>query len=92
MPTTILEAMYFGGAIVAGISGAVAYQLGNGRAGLLHQPGDLDTLTSHLHTLMASAETREAYMAQARQRMTHLFVWERYFPQLAHIFAEALRP
>jgi polysaccharide biosynthesis protein VpsI len=90
IPTTITEAMYFGGAIVAGVSGAVPHQLENGRCGLLHQPGDLDALTGHLQSLMASAELREAQMARARQRMLDLFVWERYFPELEAVFRQVL--
>lgn len=86
MPTTVLEAMFFGGAIVAGVSGALPYQLDNGRCGLLHQPGDLTALTDHLRRLMASAELREAYMIQARQRLLDLFVWEKQFPELEQVF------
>ncbi|MCA9935152.1 MAG: glycosyltransferase family 4 protein [Ardenticatenaceae bacterium] len=82
MPTTITEAMFFGGAIVAGISGALAYQLEDGRCGCLHEPGDLEMLTHHLQTLMASQQVREGYMMRARARMLSLLVWERYFPEL----------
>jgi glycosyltransferase involved in cell wall biosynthesis len=91
MPTAITEAMYFGGAIVAGDSGAVSYQLDNGRCGLLHPPGDLDTLIGHLQTFMASSELRETYQARARQRMLDLFIWERYFPDLEGTFRQVVR-
>ncbi len=86
LPTTIYEAMYFGGAIVAGISGGVDYQLENGECGLLHSPGDVDTLTAHLNTLMASPATRNRYMTKARARVKLMFMWERYFPDLEKKF------
>lgn len=80
LPTAITETMYFGGAIVAGISGAVSYQLDNGTCGMLHQPGDVNLLTSHLNILMGSWEERQHYMRMARERMIEHFTWERHFP------------
>jgi glycosyltransferase involved in cell wall biosynthesis len=79
MPTTILEAMYFGGAIVAGTAGHVSYQLDDGNCGLLFHPGDVDCLTKHLETLMGSETKREDYMNKARERLLQLFTWEKYF-------------
>lgn len=80
-PTSILEAMYFGGAIVAGNSGYVAYQL-EGGCGYLHNPDDLTQLTAHLQTLMSDSDLRTALMERARQRMLERFTWEQYFPML----------
>ncbi len=80
-PTSILEAMYFGGAIVAGNSGYVAYQL-EGGCGLLHNPGDVEQLTQHLQQLMASEDERNRLMQRAKQRVLETFTWENYFPQL----------
>jgi glycosyltransferase involved in cell wall biosynthesis len=91
MPTTITEAMYFGGAIVAGISGSVQYQLDNGRCGCLHNASDLNLLSDHLQTLMASNALRETYMILARNRMLSLFVWEQYFPELEFQFQQLVR-
>jgi glycosyltransferase involved in cell wall biosynthesis len=79
MPTTILEAMYFGGATVAGTAGAVSYQLDDGNCGLLFEPGDVDCLTQHLETLMGSGTEREHLMNRARERFLKLFIWEKYF-------------
>lgn len=90
MPTTITEAMFFGGAIVAGISGALRHQLEDGRCGCLHEAGNVATLTTHLRTLMTSESLRETYMVRARARMLSLFVWERYFPELETVFREML--
>jgi glycosyltransferase involved in cell wall biosynthesis len=86
MPTTIHEAMYFGGAIVAGTSGAVSYQLDDGNCGLLHNPGDVDCLTEHLETLMSSETERENYMRKARERLLQVFTWERYFDLIEGTF------
>lgn len=40
MPTTSLEAMYFGGAIVSGNAGLISHQLDDGRCGFLTEPGN----------------------------------------------------
>jgi glycosyltransferase involved in cell wall biosynthesis len=87
-PTTILEAMYFGGAIVAGKAGQVSYQLDNGNCGLLHDPGDADCLARDLEILMGSETKRETLMKKARERLLRLFVWERYFDHVECAFRE----
>jgi glycosyltransferase involved in cell wall biosynthesis len=79
IPTTILEAMYFGGAIISGSAGFVDYQLDNGDCGMLFTPGDVDALRSCLEQLMAAESLRRHYMQRARQRMVNMFVWELYF-------------
>ncbi|MFN8445484.1 MAG: glycosyltransferase family 4 protein [Caldilineaceae bacterium] len=88
-PTSILEAMYFGGAIIAGNSGYVAYQL-EGECGLLHTPHDVDQLVAHLQTLMASEAKRVEIMQRARQRLLERFTWEQHFPLLEAKFRELL--
>lgn len=79
IPTTIQEAMYFGGAIIASASGAIPYQLDNGKCGLLFDPGDIESLTDHLDNLMSSESEREYYMNEARERLLRYFTWEIYF-------------
>jgi len=81
MPTVITEAMCFGGAIVAGASGAVPYQIGeDDSCGLLIRYGDVDQLTNSLDRLMSSESLRQGFMFCARKRALDLFMWERYFP------------
>ncbi|MCB9177162.1 MAG: glycosyltransferase family 4 protein [Caldilineae bacterium] len=82
MPSAVLEAMYFGGAIVAGRSGSVGYQLNDGECGLLFEPGDLASLTEHLDRLMSSPVLRDDLMRRARTRMCRHFDWDLYFPAL----------
>ncbi len=82
LPTAITEAMFFGGAIVAGRSGSVGYQLANGGCGLLHEPGDVEGLAMQLEQLIDSKMLRNRLMAAARERMLELFTWEAYFPAL----------
>jgi glycosyltransferase involved in cell wall biosynthesis len=90
MPTTILEAMYFGGAIISGDAGHVSYQLDDGNCGLLFTPGDLDCLARHLETLMSSQREREFYMSKARERALTLFTWEKYFDHVEGIFRQLI--
>jgi glycosyltransferase involved in cell wall biosynthesis len=91
IPTTILEAMYFGGAIIAGKAGHISYQLDNGKCGLLFEPGDVDRLTSHLEILMSSEKKREQYIIKARERFLKNFTWERYFDRIESRLANLLR-
>jgi len=41
MPTTILEAMYFGGSILSSRSGSISYLLDDGQCGMLIKPGEV---------------------------------------------------
>ncbi len=91
-PTTVLEAMYFGGAIVAGNSGYVGYQLDEGTCGLLHEPGDVEQLTKHLQCLMGSEAQRQALRTQAQKRMVNLFTWEAHFPTLEYKLRKLITP
>jgi glycosyltransferase involved in cell wall biosynthesis len=79
MPTTVFEAMYFGGAIVAAASGAIPFQLDGGTCGLLFEPGDTELLTDHLRRLMSSEIDRAELMKKARERFLEVFTWEKYF-------------
>lgn len=85
-PTVVLEAMYFGCAIIAGDSGYVGYQLERGECGLLHTPGDVEQLEKHLETLMSSPARRKEISEKARARMIQTFTWERYFPLIEQTF------
>lgn len=82
IPTTILEAMYFGGAIVAATSGHIKYQLDNGLCGLLFNPGDVGKLTEHLNDLMKSRRKRESFIHNSKVRVLEHFVYEKYFDEL----------
>lgn len=77
VPTTILEAMYFGGAIISSRVGIVPYQLDDGRCGILVEPGDAESLASALRRLMKSEAEQCRLMQNARQRVTKTFSWER---------------
>ena len=88
MPTTIHEAMYFGGAIVAANSGVISYQLDGGDCGLIFEPGDIDCLTGHLETLMSSEMEREKFLKKAQKRLLEVFTWERYFDSIKSTFGQ----
>jgi glycosyltransferase involved in cell wall biosynthesis len=88
-PSTILEAMYFGGAIVASHVGSISYQLDEGRCGLLCPPGDLNALEEHLIHLMSSETIRQRLIASARERCIERFVWDAHFPHILQAFENA---
>lgn len=80
-PTTILEAMYFGGAIVAAQAGWIEFQLAGG-CGLMYPSGDQTALTQHLRRLMASESLRNDLMSKARERVLSEFAWEKRFSEI----------
>ncbi len=84
MPTAVTEAMYFGGAIIAGKSGAVPFQINN--CGLLFDYGDTQQLKIHLEALMSSESLRDKFISCARTRAIRLFMWEKYFDELELAF------
>jgi glycosyltransferase involved in cell wall biosynthesis len=77
VPTSILEAMYFGGAVISSRVGVVPYQLDNGRCGVLVDPGDTESLAAALRRLMGNEAERCRLMHGARQRVIGTFSWER---------------
>ena len=79
VPMAVLEAMYFGGAIVSANAGFVAYQVDDGRCGLLYPVGDVAARRDRLAEMIAAPDRRAEFMAQACARVESEFVWERYF-------------
>ena len=88
-PSTILEAMYFGGAIIASNVGSISYQLDDG-CGLLCELGDDFALTSCLTQLMNSEANRQMLMDAAKQRFLEKFTWEAHFHNILHSFETVL--
>lgn len=91
MPSAIMEAMYFGGAIVAANGGCMAYQLGFGECGMIHSPRDVQQLSRCLESMMSSPSTREAYMEKAKRRMNEVFNWEAHYPGIEKQFQRLVR-
>lgn len=90
IPTTILEAMFFGGSIIATTAGHIRYQLDDGNCGLLFDPGNIDMLTQHLNYLMKFNSEREYYIEKSRARVLEHFIWEKYFDNLESYLRELI--
>jgi len=71
--TSIVEAMFFCGAIVAADSGWSSYQLQDG-CGLIYRVGAVEELRDHLKALMESAYLREELRARAGENAGSLCV------------------
>jgi glycosyltransferase involved in cell wall biosynthesis len=76
VPTTVLEAMYFGGAIIASKVGIVPYQLDYGQVGMIVEPGQGDALATAMKRMMENEPERNLYVQQAHTRMVEKFSWE----------------
>lgn len=86
MSTALSEAMYFCGPVIATLTGSTAYQLNEGRAGLLLAPGDVPQLIHHLDALMGDPQLRADFGVRARQRVLDCYTWEKHFDQIEEVF------
>jgi glycosyltransferase involved in cell wall biosynthesis len=69
LPNGVMEAMACGCVVVASAVGGCAELIDQGRTGYLTQPGDLDSLISHLTEAISANESRSAIGAAAAEHM-----------------------
>jgi glycosyltransferase involved in cell wall biosynthesis len=77
IPTTVVEGMYFGPAVIAIDRGAVRWQLDDGKAGIVLSPDDWDGFVEALRMLMSSPEERERLRMAAYNRVVNQMNWEK---------------
>lgn len=92
VPTSILEAMYFGGAILSTDTGVVSWQVGGGEAGLLVDAEDVSQMVAGLRRLMRDDQERQRMIQAARRRVLELFAWEKNIVMLAEELRRLTRP
>ncbi len=69
----LLEAMRYGVPVIGCRTGGMPEIVDDGRTGLLAEPGDVDSLTECLQTLINDADSRALLGAQGRDRYERLF-------------------
>jgi glycosyltransferase involved in cell wall biosynthesis len=87
MPGTLVRAL--GAGVVPVASRLPAYEelLGDGEHGFAFEPGDVETLSSHLTRLIAEPALLESYRAGA-ETLRDTFGWPRVAQELEQVYAE----
>jgi glycosyltransferase involved in cell wall biosynthesis len=87
MPGTLVRAL--GAGVVPIASRLPVYEelLGDGEHGFAFEPGDVETLSSHLTRLIAEPALLESYRAEA-EKLRDAFGWPRVAEELEQVYAE----
>jgi glycosyltransferase involved in cell wall biosynthesis len=75
IPTTVIEAMYFGAAMLVTESGSVRWQLDDGKAGIIVNQQDREGFVAGLESLMKNVELRDQIALAGQQRVLNSFNW-----------------
>lgn len=84
-PNVVTEAMYFGCAVIGTKVGAVPFQLDYGRAGVLVEPADVDSLGRALSRLIANDGERRGLGERARERAVNELSFDKSMSSLTEI-------
>jgi glycosyltransferase involved in cell wall biosynthesis len=87
LPTSAIEAAFFGIPVVASRRGGLPEIVEDGATGLLFKSGNSDELARHLVTLLGNAELRERMGQNARRRAIALFSRERFVRQFCRLLS-----
>jgi glycosyltransferase involved in cell wall biosynthesis len=82
VPSGVIEAMYFGNAVIATKVGVVDWQLDYGRAGLLVDAHNREGIKEGLRRLMADSELRAELADCGYRRVMDAFNWENHIGNL----------
>jgi rhamnosyl/mannosyltransferase len=80
----LLEAMYFGNAVISSDVGAARYVLDHGNAGMIFESDNVDQLTACLDKLMGDEVLLDNLAVAGKSRCEELFDWERIIGELDH--------
>lgn len=80
VPTTVIEAMYFGAVMLATESGEVRWQLNDGKAGVVLEKHDWEGFLAAMRKLMSNHDERERLSRAGHQRVLDNFNWEKNLP------------
>jgi glycosyltransferase involved in cell wall biosynthesis len=90
MPQALLEAAIVGVPAVAAAVGGVPEVVEHGRTGLLFEPGDEQSLTDGLHSLLADRPEAQRLSAAARAKVEARYSIHRMASDYHHAFLELL--
>ena len=90
LPMSMLEAMALGIPIIATQVGAIPEAVEQGKEGLLYEPGDIPTLTSHLQTLFDDPQLAQSVGLAGRARLIRELSLEQCVTLLLDIYSGCL--
>ena len=85
LPTSAIEAGFFGVPVVASRRGGLPEIVQDRVTGLLFETGNVQQLAQHLRTLLSDAELRNNMGRKARERATSLFGRDRFVREFCEI-------
>jgi glycosyltransferase involved in cell wall biosynthesis len=85
LPTSAIEAGFFGVPVVASRRGGLPEIVQDRVTGLLFENGDVQQLAQHLRTFLSDAELRNNMGRKARERATSLFGRDRFVREFCEI-------
>jgi len=91
LPMAVLEAMSKGIPVIATRVGAVPEAVEDGREGLLHEPGDVKTLTAHLQALLDHPDWARSVGLAGRDKLIREFSLERSAACLLDVYTSVTR-
>jgi glycosyltransferase involved in cell wall biosynthesis len=92
LPGVVLEAMAMEKPVVAFDSGGIREQFENGRSGILLEKNDIEKLAETLVALEGDEALRLKMGKEARRFLVRRFSLEKFFSELAPIYAELVSP
>lgn len=90
LPLVLLEAMARGKPILATAVDGVPEAVDHERTGLLHPPGDADTLARHMRALLDAPDRRRSMGRAGRDRVAQEFSQDAFARNLVNIYSEML--
>ncbi len=89
-PTTVLEAMAAGKAIVGNAHGGILQMIENSISGILNSPNSSDELSESILELLQNSEKRLDFGKKAQQRIMELFTVEIYQKNITSLYQDLL--
>jgi glycosyltransferase involved in cell wall biosynthesis len=86
----VAEAMAAGLPVVAARSPGPSDTVAHGVSGFLYEPGDIASLTNHLHRLAVDPESRRQFGQAGRARIANSFSWEAHMRGMFGVWSAAL--
>lgn len=88
-PRVILEAMFYGLAIISSPVFGIVEQLNDNINALFYNPGDVEKLSKNLECLLTSEETRKRISTNARYKLERLTSFDEMIKKYADVFIGA---
>jgi glycosyltransferase involved in cell wall biosynthesis len=90
LPTSAIEASFFGIPVIASRRGGLPEIVEDGVTGFIYEPDDTAALTGHIKSLLADASRSDTMAAEGRDRAITLFSRDRFVRDFEELLKEPL--